>query len=1720
MSEENNQAEDIQPEIEPQENAVAEDSSSETPRRGIFTRRNVGIAFGAAAILIVLLAGLVVVLYRTGYFDNYIKSQFVAKLDQMNVAFDADVFRVAASPLELQLKNATFNDKITGEKLFFIKDAAVGLTITNLFDWQTTRDINVDSTTVDGFEAWVKFDENGNSNFANVQFVEETSNINFTYSSLGVSLKDGLINFGDVQRKITAEAKNVRLQLDPADINKNSESMQESDPQLRYKFDFASTASQFIYDESKVEPIDIAANGIVDDKSANINSLKLTTPLGESTLNGTITDWSSPKYDLKIDSTVDLTQTSTIFPLGTSIRGIGNFTGEVSGEGEKYKVEGEIYSESLAAANVRLKAVKLNATVDGESSMYNANGKAVAEMLTFEDFKIDYPQIIGNVRGTGTDFRWVGELQAVGAKSPLGTITGLFITDAVAEYKDEKLGANLGDIRARNFASPDFDVNNLQVRDVKVSNASGVTNVSAPGATVGSVKTDTLTAKNAAAKNIRVKNSGDTTDVNADSVRAESAETQDARLRNLTARDIKIRNTKNSTDINARNVQADNLDANAAQVGNIAADDVSVNIVGNETKIYSNNLKVAKVTTDAAILGSLNVAGVRLTIREGRIEGTSGDINAGRVALTKSAVPEGGNLEDVKIIKPVFVLEPSGRYRASADMSLGGGVLGSVKLGAARASVVAENEQIALNNLNAEVMDGNINGDAVIALNERRRSNVAAAFDNLDLSKILALSGGKVVPIEGKTTGNVALNFPGTNFKSASGTLTADFNANAGTAARGLVPVNGKLGLRATSGLFDIDYANLNTDKSEFKATGSFDLSGNNSNLNLALNSTDASEIERIIRVLNLSPEIENQLDTYQAEFAGNLNFAGDLTGNLENPTFSGRAALDSLILRNRNLGSLATNIFYSPNGLELRDGTLKERDGGNLTFALNVPSFGANNISVNAKLDKINTGNLLAALPVDILPEGLPDFQAQTSGSLNLSGLPGAMQGEANLSSGGGTVNGEPFDGFNARAIFQGNLVNLENFEAKFGDGNLNANGTYQTDTEQFNFNLTGENVALSRVRPFIPNSKNLPAFDGTVDLKAQATGIVPDPKTYNIDFNGNGRNIVIDDRSVGELAFAGKTENQQLDANLTVNFENQPQTLNARINFADENLPFRAETVFNQTELSPIIALIRPEGVMVTGSATGNVFVEGNLSSVKADGTRGFTTDNLSGAAEFSEFALQIEETPLVATRPVSIKFNSKEIIVDNATFAGGGTNIFVNGTKALTDDGINDLTIEGSINLRILNALSKNTFFAGITNVSVRFAGVNKDARLIGRAELQNTSVAAFIGTERVSFDRIKGAIIFSSNQVQIDNLNGFLGGGRISASGGASIEGLQLQQFRVNVRGTNITAPLPPDFVTTGDVESEISGFREGNEMNTLIRGTFNAKRSIYTKDIEVADIVSGRGGGSLSAGTSGSSSSSFLGVPKLDIRIEGRDALIIRNNLADLTASASLRVSGDVEFPQISGRITANSGTIFFRNDRYEVQRGTLEFPPNTSIEPYINLQAETEIKGYQIIVSLVGDITDTESLNATVRSNPALPQPDVISLITTGNLANTNTGIPTLAQSGINTAAEILTDSFINNPASRATDKLFGLNKFELDPIVSGQRLNPSARLTVGRQINKNLLVTYSTNLSEDQNQVLALEYRVSNKISFVAQYEQQSLSNVTRRNNVFSFEVRLRKRF
>ena len=1705
----------------PEENEQREVRESDRPieentlpirRRRAFTRRNALIAGGIAAILVVVLILLFTVTYRYGVFDPYVKEQFTAKMADIGIVFDADVFRVTINPLELELQNATFKNKVTGETLFTVRNAHLKMTVQDLYSWQLSRDVSVDSTEINGAEIWINFDKNGRSNYADLNLVEkEGGRVNFKYDSVDFALRDSVVHVGDLSRKISGDARNFAFLLSPAEA--------PAQDAHRFNFDITATDSRFVYDDSPLEKIDIHVHGIADAAGADITELKITTPIGESTMNGRIDDWKALRYNLNVESTVDLTQTSNTFSLGTTLRGVGSFKGVISGEGETYRVEGAANSDSLAADGVYLKAVNVEGTVAGTNSNYEANGKAVAELLTFQDFRVEFPRLVGNVRGTGTDFRWVGELQAAAAKSGAVTIGGLYLADAVAELHDKELDLNAGTARAKKFSAGDTEFTDLASRNFRLTNKDGTTNVSATGGRAGTLANKSIKLNGVSGSTIKVNNSGGTTNVEVNGLRASSGDLKGARLSGVTASRFKMTDRPNSTSIDLDNVRADQASTSSATVAGIESPNVTINDNGAETVVYSDENRIASVRVTGAELGSLNIAGVRLSIRKGTLTGTSNDVDAGDITLTKTdTLPQGGSLQTVRIAKPVFIVEPSGRYRASADMSIGGGVLGKVDLGAAHAFVDINNDRAALNELTATVMSGSIKGSAVIAFNDRVRSNLTGKFQNLDIGKLLALQTGRVLPLEGQTTGTIDLNFSGTNFRTATGSINADVVANAGAQSNpDRVPVTGRVELTASNGLFSIGRADLSTTNSKLTATGQFDLANENSNLDVALNSSDANEVERVIRVLGLSDTLNEQLSSTDAQFRGNLAFTGKVTGNFDDPSITGHALLDTLVLRGRDVGAISTDIARTPEMLELRNGMVRDRQGGTIAFTLTAPAGGQNNTSVNATLTNVNAGDLLAALPVD-LPERLRDFTGQTSGTVNLTGLPNNSQGEINISSTAGTIGGQAFDSLTAKAVFNGTRIDLQTGEIRVGQGLVSAKGTYDRVSTDFNFDLTGKTVPVPLALTFLPRSDAIPTITGTTDFTATAVGTYDRPSTYNVNFNGSGHNVAINDNPLGEVTFTGNTVNQLLTANLTTTLGGQPQALTATVNFADENLPFHFAYQLNQSSLGPFIAFIpQLRDLAISGTATGTIEVGGNLSQLDTAGNRTLTYKGLSGTAKFSQLALLIQDSPLTATGPVSIRFSPQAIIFDSAHFAGGGSNMTIAGTIALTDDAANDLAVDGRVNLALANLVFKDTdaFFGGFATVSVRFSGPKATARLVGTANVENGSVATFIGTDRISFERIKSHVIFTANQAQFEDATGYLGGGKFTASGGALLDGLRLMAFRLSLNGDNVTVPLPKDFVTTGDANLEIAGRRPDrtSDLQVSVIGRVAAKRSLYSKDIDLSSIVGARRDQSLTGGPS-------LTAMHFDVSIEGRDALVVQNNIADLTASVSLRVTGDADNPQVTGRITANGGTIIFRKDRYQIQRGVLEFPPETYIEPIVDLQAETEIGGYQVFVNLSGPLTDTASLNATVRSSPALPQNDIVSLITTGSLSNTAAGIPTLAQTGINTAADILTDAIISNPARKATDKLFGLNVFELDPVISGERTNPGARLTVGRQINNNLRVTYSTNLSQDQNQVLAFEYRVSNKLSFVAQYEQRPLTNVTRHRDNFSFEVRFRRRF
>jgi translocation and assembly module TamB len=1589
-----------------------------------FTRRHAVLVTSIAGVVALVLILLGLFLYRLGFVDRYVAGQIKNTFANYGIRAEIKDFHASFPPKTVEMDGVELYDSVTGEKLGKIDRLLATIKIEDLYALNLQRNINLQDLTIEGFEAWVTFDEQGRTNFRNIHIPppEPNRRILFAYAAATIEIKSGVVHYGDARHDISGEARNLQLWIQPDEPNVPIGTRMTS-------FKLSLDDSTFTYDDRPVNNIDVQARGRFNQQKAEFHEVVLRSPVAEAHLDGVMDDWRALRYTMNVTSTVDLTQLSDTLKPGATLRGAGNFAGTITGEGDRFKLNGEVKSDALAADNVRLQGLNVSASGSVQGKTYEINGKAVADLLNAGDFRIDSLQLAGNVMGTGTNFRWVGELRAVAERSYGTTLTGLILHDARAEMNNGVLTAQ----------SSQFTANGLTASGAKVNG--------------------------------------------------------------ITASNLQARSENDVTTAKIASVKAGTISASGAQVKGVTANNVDIVDRGGVTSVVVNNVQVGATTAAGAELGSLNIAGVRLSVRNGRIEGSTADIDAGTVKLAD------GRAENVKLAKPVFVVEPSGSYRATADLSIGGGVLGRMEMGQARANVVATNRELQLNNFTADVFKGRASGNARLAIARGGTSQVKADFNNLDIAGPLTALAGSAVPLAGRATGRVDLTFPGTEFKLATGLVTTRLSAETGERSADRIPITGEVAMRADRGTFDIQQVNLQTPASRLHATGQFSFE-NDSNLQVDLTSSDAAELQAVLISSGLLPEVEEQMRSYGIELGGQLAFNGNIRGRLDSPNVNGKVSLGTLIVNGYEFGALSASVAMNDAEIRVADGSLAERDGGGVKFSLVAPRNGQNNTSLEATLDRFSARTLLAFSPFS-RDQLTADTQSDISGQIRVNGIPDAMSGSADLRFGPGKLAGEPLEGMTARATFNGPNVNVESVDVRLVAGHIVASGNLNTKSRAFDFQGNAENIQLARLTA-LANRPGLPAVTGVANFNAHLSGNLSDKNfsAYQVTFDGNASNVTINGRAAGTVALTGRTANQKLDVRLTTGVLGQDQVLAAQVDLASENLAANLETTLTNADLTNLFQIALPgSAVRISGRANGSIRASGNL----LDEDQNFSLAGLSGTARFTELSFRVEDVQLTATTPLEVRFTPNEITFDTTRFTGPGTNIVLNGTLATATGGRQSLNVNGDLNMRVLNGISPDFFSSGIAEIAVRINGSFEDPRVIGTASVNNASVSVLIGNDRWTVANLKAALRFTANQAQIDSLNGTIGGGRVSATGGALLEGFTVSAFRVNLIGDDVTVPFPEDFRSTLDANVEI----RGSQREQLISGLVNLRRAEYTEDIELADLINARRGESIEEGTEIELTRTALFAA---LRVEGRNALVVRNNLADLVGSVSLQLDGPVNDPTISGRITATSGTLSFRNDRYDITRALVDLPPSRNADPILNIQGESQIRGYRVIVSLTGPLSQPQ---AAVRSEPALPQADVVSLITTGQLSSGDTSSSILSQSGVGAATSLLTDALINAPAQRATNKLFGLTRFEINPVIGGTTgSTPGARLTLGRRISKEVTVTYSTNVTSDPNQILALEYRVSDRLSFVAQYEQASTRRLSARTNNFSFEIRFRKRF
>jgi translocation and assembly module TamB len=459
-----------------------------------------------------------------------------------------------------------------------------------------------------------------------------------------------------------------------------------------------------------------------------------------------------------------------------------------------------------------------------------------------------------------------------------------------------------------------------------------------------------------------------------------------------------------------------------------------------------------------------------------------------------------------------------------------------------------------------------------------------------------------------------------------------------------------------------------------------------------------------------------------------------------------------------------------------------------------------------------------------------------------------------------------------------------------------------------------------------------------------------------------------------------------------------------------------------------------------------------------------------------------------------------------INNAAFTGKGTALKVNGTVDLAKNLRLEMNLTGNLDLALVSEFSRKIVAKGTGTVNADVRGTVADPQVKGLAEIRAEQFA-YQGLPN-SLSQVSGRFFFDEHQVNIDSLTGVSGGGQVKLNGNLGFDQSQMKSITLKIEAQEVRVRFPEGMRNVVNAELSL----RGSQRSQSLAGTIQIQNASFQRDYDpIAEFLKNK-----------SSAISFPAAKdlgehlNLDLVISADRNIRLDTNLLKLDTGADLQVKGTLANPSITGSLEASGGDLFFQGNRYRITRGRVDFLNPVRLEPIIDVEAETNVRDYRVILTLKGT---ADKLRADLRSDPPLATVELFSLVSSGGAGAqpspgstfrpySATGRQLDAPGGAGT----LLSEGLSMKVGSSVKRIFGLDQLLVEPrsfLYAGRR-DPSARVTVGQQITRNFSATYSTSVSNNEQQVIILVYNVNDSTSIIASRDA---------DGYFGLDVRFRKR-
>lgn len=418
------------------------------------------------------------------------------------------------------------------------------------------------------------------------------------------------------------------------------------------------------------------------------------------------------------------------------------------------------------------------------------------------------------------------------------------------------------------------------------------------------------------------------------------------------------------------------------------------------------------------------------------------------------------------------------------------------------------------------------------------------------------------------------------------------------------------------------------------------------------------------------------------------------------------------------------------------------------------------------------------------------------------------------------------------------------------------------------------------------------------------------------------------------------------------------------------------------------------------------------------------------------------------------------------------------------------------EGRFNgeLRDLNLLIPWGGNQGQINVNGRiFTRPNEEIGVQGHADFKGEFLS--FPNLAQSLDNFYGDLLFNDLNFTLRSLHGTLGGGKVDGSGALHISENKVNHLFLQLTGKDMTLNVIDRTTFTLDGTLALKYLDE----KLLLSGDLNIHSGLWEREVD--EGVQFYTYSELSA-----ASSTLLDMLEYDLKISSKENIKARNSLGEVEGKFNLRLTGDYNFPTLSGVVESRKGIINFSGKKFDLVKAKMIFKNRTPSDPDVVIESEAFIKNYRIKFTINGL---SSMLKAELQSSPPLPTRDIFTLISVGELFRRPTSSELTNQVGPG-AAGLITGE-LTEQIKKRTKKFLGEYVLTIDPNISNiSGSTDASRLIVGKEILKDFLIVYSTNFSTQRQEVVYVQYQLSPTISLIGMRNEEQ---------IFSIDIRFRKR-